>query len=55
MVHVMLPRIREHYALERLWVAAPVAAGVHAPLGRPAPAKRLRKAATGTRRPAARG
>jgi len=56
MVHVMLPRVREHYALEHLWEAAPaasVAAAVVAP--RRAPAKRRAKVAAPGRRPAARG
>jgi ribosome-associated protein len=58
MVHVMLPRVREHYALERLWEAAapapvtPVALAVAQAPTRRAPAKRIPKA-TATARPRA--
>jgi ribosome-associated protein len=34
MVHVMLPRVREHYALERLWEAPPAKAATAAPARR---------------------
>jgi ribosome-associated protein len=58
MVHVMLPRVREHYSLERLWEPAAPAALAAVPAAAPprrAPAKRVAKsAATAQRRPAVR-
>jgi ribosome-associated protein len=42
LVHVMLPRIREFYGLERLWEAGPAPAATAAPATARAPARRRR-------------
>jgi ribosome-associated protein len=49
MVHVMLPRVREHYALERLWESAPGRSlAPAAPRSRkPQPARKRRSVARG--------
>ena len=41
LVHVMLPRIREFYGLERLWEGGPVLAAVPATAGAPARRRRV--------------
>lgn len=45
LVHVMLPRVREFYGLERLWEAAPPAPAVAKPAAKRAPAARRRRVA----------
>lgn len=45
LVHVMLPRVREFYGLERLWEAAPPAPVVAKPAAKRAPAARRRRVA----------
>jgi ribosome-associated protein len=42
LVHVMLPRVREFYGLERLWEGGPVLPVAVAPLAARAPARRRR-------------
>lgn len=50
-VHVMLPRVREFYALERLWEAAPVTSAPAAAVA--APRKPTRRRAAASRAPRA--
>ena len=58
-VHVMLPRVREFYAIEQLWEPRPVSSAAAAPAKRApakrAPAKRATPAAPATAAGAARG